>query len=325
MTTTGPTATQARITPESTVTPDDAITVQGLIKTYGDRRAVDGLSFSVRRGEIFALLGPNGAGKTTTVEILEGYRAPDGGQVRVLGLDPIREGSALKPRIGVMLQNGGIYPQVTAHEILDLFRHFYPDPADPEQLLDLVGLTDSGDVQYRQLSGGQQRRLALAAALIGRPALLFLDEPTTAMDPQARHMTWDILQDLRRQGLTIVLTTHFMEEAELLADRVAIIDHGRLLTLDSPAALTRGSADGVRFTGPAGLDVPALVAALPSATGGHEEGTGTYVIATSRPPDLLAEVTAWARDRGILLNDIRVGHESLEDVFLRLTGHALRE
>ncbi|HEX7103167.1 MAG TPA: ABC transporter ATP-binding protein, partial [Nitrolancea sp.] len=202
----------------------DAITVRSLVKSYGERRAVDELSFSVWRGEIFALLGPNGAGKTTTVEMLEGYRTPDAGEVRVLGLDPIRDGAELKQRIGVMLQSAGVYPTVTPLEILNLFHDFYRDAEDPRKLIELVGLEESANTRFRQLSGGQQRRLALASALIGKPELLFLDEPTTAMDPQARRMTWDILLSLRSRGLTILLTTHFMEEAERLADRVAIID-----------------------------------------------------------------------------------------------------
>ena len=302
----------------------DAITVRGLEKIYANKRAVDGLSFSVWRGEIFALLGPNGAGKTTTVEILEGYRTPDGGEVRVLGLDPIRDGGELKQRIGVMLQNAGIYPTVTPVEILNLLREFYRDSEETQEMIKLVGLEESANTRYRQLSGGQQRRLALAAALIGKPELLFLDEPTTAMDPQARHMTWEILQRLRDRGLTILLTTHFMEEAERLADRVAIIDHGRLLALEEPRILTATSAEEVQFTGPAGMDTSEIVG-LASARSIREERPGFYVMQTARPIDLLAEITSWGRDRGILLNDLRVGHESLEEVFLRLTGNELRE
>ncbi|HEX3722305.1 MAG TPA: ABC transporter ATP-binding protein [Nitrolancea sp.] len=308
----------------STNSTQDAIVVRGLIKSYASRRAVDELSFSVWRGEIFALLGPNGAGKTTTVEMLEGYRTPDSGEVRVLGLDPIRDGAELKQRIGVMLQSAGVYPTVTPLEILNLFREFYRDAEDPRELIQLVGLEESANTRFRQLSGGQQRRLALASALIGKPELLFLDEPTTAMDPQARHMTWDILQSLRDRGLTILLTTHFMEEAERLADRVAIIDHGRLLALEEPRVLTQTSAEEVQFTGPAGLDAMTL-SRLPAARGVREERPGFYVMQTARPIDLLAELTAWGRDAGVLLNDLRVGHESLEEVFLRLTGNELRE
>ncbi len=303
---------------------EDAITVRGLVKSYGAKRAVDSLSFSVWRGEIFALLGPNGAGKTTTVEILEGYRTADGGEVRVLGLDPIRDGGELKQRIGVMLQNAGIYPTVTPIEILNLLREFYRDAEETDTMIKLVGLEEAATTRYRQLSGGQQRRLALAAALIGKPELLFLDEPTTAMDPQARHMTWEILETLRDRGLTILLTTHFMEEAERLADRVAIIDHGRLLALEEPRILTATSAEEVQFTGPTGLDIDEI-RRLPAVRGIREERPGFYVMHTAKPMDLLAEITSWGRDRGILLNDLRVGHESLEEVFLRLTGNELRE
>lgn len=309
---------------EATSAERDAIIVRDLVKTYGARRAVDGLSFSVRRGEILAMLGPNGAGKTTTVEILEGYRTADSGHVEVLGLDPLRQDRLLKPRIGVMLQNAGIYPTVTPLELLNLFASFYPRAEEPRELLRLVGLEDSARVRYRQLSGGQQRRLALAAALIGRPELLFLDEPTTAMDPQARRLTWELLRSLRERGLTIVLTTHFMEEAERLADRVAILDHGRLIAFDAPQALVGSETEEVQFSAPPGLALGDL-AALPAAQGAREDRPGVYVIRTGRPIDLLAELTAWARDQGILLNDIRAGHESLEDVFLRLTGHELRE
>ncbi|CCF83493.1 ABC transporter ATP-binding protein [Nitrolancea hollandica] len=308
----------------TTTATNEAIAVRGLVKIYQGKRAVNDLSFTVQRGEIFALLGPNGAGKTTTVEILEGYRTPDQGEVRVLGLDPRKNDTELKQRIGVMLQNGGIYPTITPLELLTLFSNFYRNPEEPATLLKLVGLEESTGVRYKRLSGGQQRRLALAAALIGRPELLFLDEPTTGMDPQARRLTWEIIQSLRDQGLTVLLTTHFMEEAERLADRVAIIDHGKLLTLEQTQVLTRTNSEELQFTGPAGLDCLAL-AALPAAQQAREVQPGYYAIETTRPIDLLAEVTAWARTRGILLNDLRVGHETLEEVFLRLTGHELRE
>ncbi len=308
----------------NTVATSEAITVRGLVKSYQGKHAVDDLSFSVRSGEIFALLGPNGAGKTTTVEILEGYRTPDRGEVRVLGLDLRRDDSELKQRIGVMLQAGGIYPTATPLELLQLFSNFYRKAEQPTALLKLVGLEESANTRYKQLSGGQQRRLALAAALIGNPELLFLDEPTTGMDPQARRLTWEIIQSLRAQGLTVLLTTHFMEEAERLADRVAIIDHGRLLTLEETTTLTRTSSEELQFTGPPGLDCAALTA-LPAARNAHEVQPGFYVVQTTRPIDLLAEATAWARSQGVLLNDLRVGHESLEEVFLRLTGRELRE
>ncbi|GAC1455058.1 MAG: ABC transporter ATP-binding protein [Ktedonobacterales bacterium] len=303
----------------------DAICVEHLTKAYGARVAVRDLSFAVAPGQIFALLGPNGAGKTTTVEILEGYRVPDAGIARVLGLDPGRESGALKRQIGVMLQQDGLYPGLQAREVLDLYASFYDQPEDPGTLLELVGLRESARTRCRQLSGGQKRRLALAVALVGRPTLLFLDEPTTGMDPQARRTTWEIIRSLADRGTTVLLTTHFMDEAERLADQIAIIDNGQLVALDSPAALRRaGSGNAVRFTATPGLDLAAL-AALPSAGPAREERPGTYVVETQAAPALLAELTAWLRDAGAELTELRVGHASLEDVFLRLTGKEMRE
>jgi ABC-2 type transport system ATP-binding protein len=301
-----------------------AVTVSNLKKSYQGVNAVDDLSFDIREGEIFALLGPNGAGKTTTLEILEGYRQRDAGEVYVLGHDPQHQAEEIKPLIGVMLQNGGIYPTVTPFELLDLLSNFYPDARRPAELLDLVGLTDSRNTRFKQLSGGQQRRLALAAALIGHPRLLFLDEPTSAMDPQARRVTWEIIGDQRRQGATIILTTHFMEEAERLADRVAIIDHGKLLALEEPSALRRNGGSTVRFSASDDLNIAELEL-LPSASGVQRVQNGEYVIDTGDPIALLDELTTWARKHGILLDDLRAGHETLEDVFLRLTGHQIRE
>ncbi len=275
-------------------------------------------------GEVFALLGPNGAGKTTTVEILEGYRSPDAGTVRVLGLDPIRQGQQLKQRIGMMLQQDGLYPGLKAREVLNLYARFYQRPADVDALLERVGLQTAAKTRCRQLSGGQKRRLALAVALVGRPSLVFLDEPTAGMDPQARLATWEIVRDLRREGATVLLTTHLMDEAERLADRVAIINHGRLVALDTPAALMGGTAAGmVRFSAPAGLDCAAL-AALPSAQEAKEISPGAYIMKTAQTPALLAELTAWLRDQGLTLTELRVGHGSLEEIFLELTGTEVR-
>lgn len=301
-----------------------AVHISDLRKTYHRVNAVDGLSFQINQGEIFALLGPNGAGKTTTLEILEGYRPRDAGNVDVLGFDPQTDAERIKPLIGVMLQSGGIYPTVTPFELLDLLSNFYANARKPGELLDLVGLTESAGTRYRQLSGGQQRRLALAAAIVGNPKLLFLDEPTSAMDPQARRVTWDLIEDQRRQGTTIILTTHFMEEAERLADRVAIIDHGKLLALEEPSALRRNGGSTVRFNGPEDLAIDDL-GLLPAATAVRIAQPGQYVIDTDDPVALLDELTTWARQRGILLDELRAGHETLEDVFLRLTGHQIRE
>lgn len=300
-----------------------AVAVSGLVKSYGSRRAVDGITFEVARGESFALLGPNGAGKTTTLEILEGYKAADGGEVRVLGLDPRREGSALKPRIGVMLQETGLYRAITPAEALALFARYYADPVQPDALLDLVGLGDAARTRYRRLSGGQKQRLALALALIGRPELLFLDEPTAGMDPQARAATWDLIRQLKGAGVTVLLTTHYLDEAERLADRVAIIDHGQVVALDTPAALTRGDATRVHLRAAPGLDVRAL-AALPSALDAVETAPGAYLLQTHAAADLLVELATWLRDAHVLASEVRVGQESLEDVFLRLTGREPR-
>ncbi len=304
---------------------NEAIVVENFSKSYGSRQVVDRLSFTVRRGEIFALLGPNGAGKTTTVETLEGYRVPNGGSVRVLGLDPVRDAERLKPRIGVMLQQDGLYPALTAREVLYLFAGYYSSPQDPDALIERAGLSSAAKTRCRRLSGGQKRRLALAVALVGNPELVFLDEPTAGMDPQARLTTWEILRDLRSRGATLLLTTHLMDEAERLADRVAIVDHGRLIALDTPGNLTgTQNATVVRFVAPAGLEC-AQLAALPSAKSAEELRPGSYVLQTDAVPTLLAELTVWLRDRNVTLSELRVGHGSLEDLFLRLTGTEVRE
>ncbi len=301
-----------------------AIVVDTLSKSYGPNRVVDELAFTVNQGEVFALLGPNGAGKTTTIETLEGYRAPDSGTVRVLGLDPIRQGRELKPRVGVMLQQDGLYPDLSAREVLSLFAGYYEQPQNVADLLSRVGLADAAKTRYRRLSGGQKRRLALAVTLVGNPQLVFLDEPTTGMDPQARLATWEIIRELKHNGITILLTTHLMDEAERLADRVAIIDHGRLIALDTPAGLTGvQDANMVRFVAPPGLDC-AQLSRLPSARKAEEIRPGSYLVETESAPVLLAELTAWLRDQQITLTELRVGHGSLEDLFLRLTGTEVR-
>ena len=319
------TAQQANVqTQQDAAQKDEAIVVDNFSKSYDSRRVVDQLRFTVHSGEVFALLGPNGAGKTTTVETLEGYRIPDQGSVRVLGLDPVREAQTLKPQIGVMLQQDGLYPGLTAREVLHLFAGYYQHAQDVATLLERVGLTAAAKTRCRRLSGGQKRRLALAVALIGKPRLLFLDEPTAGMDPQARLATWEIIRELKQQGATVLLTTHLMDEAERLADRVAIIDHGRLIALDTPEQMTGvQNATVVRFVATAGLDCTKL-AALPSAKKAEEVRSGSYIIETESIPVLLAELTAWLRDNNITLSELRVGHGSLEELFLRLTGTEVR-
>ncbi|HUD16682.1 MAG TPA: ABC transporter ATP-binding protein, partial [Acidimicrobiales bacterium] len=214
-----------------------AISIAGMRKSYGNLVAVEGLDLEIASGELVAILGPNGAGKTTTVEILEGYRRPDQGRVSVLGLDPSRDGRQLRPLVGLMLQDGGIYPTLKVRESVVLFASFFLDPSDPGELLERVGLTERAGTRFRQLSGGEKQRLSLALALVGRPQVLFLDEPTAGMDPRARLLTWEIVEEAKRAGATVVLTTHSMEEAERLADRVAILNQGALIAFDSPARL----------------------------------------------------------------------------------------
>ncbi len=311
--------------PEPGIPADAAIVVENFTKSYGLNRVVDELQFTVQRGEIFALLGPNGAGKTTTIETLEGYRKPDNGRVRVLGLDPIRESQKLKPQIGVMLQQDGLYPGLTAREVLHLFAGYYRQPQNIDSLLERVGLNTTNKTRCRRLSGGQKRRLALAVALVGNPLLVFLDEPTSGMDPQARLATWEIIRELKHNGATILLTTHLMDEAERLADRIAIIDHGRLVALDTPSGLTGAqNSTVVRFIAPAGLDCTQL-SALQSARTAEEIRPGSYLIETDEAALLISELTAWLRDQHITLSELRVGHGSLEDLFLRLTGSEMRD
>jgi ABC-2 type transport system ATP-binding protein len=299
--------------------------VNGLVKRYGGAAAVDGLTLAAERAKVTSLLGPNGAGKTTTIEICEGYRRPDGGTVRVLGLDPVRDARALRPRVGVMLQSGGLPQAVPAGEYLRVMASFYARPLDPAALLDRLGLAGSVRVPCRRLSGGQQQRLSLAAALIGRPELVFLDEPTAGLDPQARHATWELIAELRAAGVSVVLTTHFMEEAERLADGVVIVDHGRLVAEGTPAELT-GTDGQLRFRAEPGLSTDSLLSALPDGTAVKESPAGHYVIEVQRrvDPQLLAAVTGWCADHGVLAKDLGVESRTLEDVFLELTGRELR-
>ena len=294
-----------------------AVEVTDLEKRYGDRVAVAGLNLTIDAGEIFGLLGPNGAGKTTTVEILEGYRNPDGGQVRVLGLDPVRDARALRPRVGVMLQEGGLYPGVRPLELLALFAAFYDNPDDPDRLLDLVGLRDVGATMVRRLSGGQAQRLSLALALVGRPELLFLDEPTAGMDPRARADTWELVQNLRDRGTTVVLTTHYMDEAEQLCDRIAILDRGLIVAEGTPTEVTGSVTEpSLRFTTARPIDPAALAAVIERSV----DAVGTeFVVGGAPSPEVIAALTTWLRDRNIQLTELRTGQASLEEVFLRLT------
>ncbi|HEV3450487.1 MAG TPA: ABC transporter ATP-binding protein [Acidimicrobiia bacterium] len=298
-----------------------AIEVAELEKRYGAVRAVDGVALTVERGEVFGLLGPNGAGKTTTVETLEGYRRPDRGHLRVLGLDPTRDGRRLRPQIGVMLQEGGLYPGLRPLEALQLFAAYYDHPADPEALLDRVGLSGVRRTLVRRLSGGQQQRLSLALALVGRPSLVFLDEPTAGMDPRARATTWELVRGLSDDGVTVLLTTHAMDEAEQLCHRVAIMNAGRLVACGTPAELTlNASSDETRFAAPAGLDRASLAEAVGLAVAlVLEERPGGYLLRADATPQLVADLAIWLRDRDVRLGELRTGRRTLEEVFLQLT------
>jgi ABC-2 type transport system ATP-binding protein len=302
-----------------------AVEIDDLVKRYRDATAVAGLSLRAERAQVTAILGPNGAGKTTTIETCEGYRKPDAGTVRVLGLDPIADARELRPKVGVMLQSGGVPNTVRAGEYLRVMARFYAHPLDPGLLLDKLGLVSCARTPYKQLSGGQQQRLALAAAIVGRPELVFLDEPTAGLDPQARHATWELIEGLRAAGTAVILATHYMEEAERLADRVAIVDHGRLVVSGTLAELT-GSAGQLRFRAQPGLDTDGLLAALPVGAAAKESPSGHYLVEGPDrvDPQLIAAVTAWCAEHGVLAAGLQIESRTLEDLFLELTGRELR-
>lgn len=302
-----------------------AVEISDLVVRYGDVTAVDGLSLTVAAGTVTSVLGPNGAGKTSTVETCEGFRRATSGTVRVLGLDPVRDAAALRPRVGVMLQAGGAWSGVRAHEMLRHVASLHAHPLDVDALVERLGLGSCGRTTYRRLSGGQQQRLGLAMAVVGRPELVFLDEPTAGLDPQARRATWDLVDELRASGVTVVLTTHFMDEAETLSDVVHIVDAGRVIASGSPADLVRSGAENtVRFSARPGLDVDALMTALPVDTKVREVAAGQYVVVGAVDPALLATLTAWFAGQGVLAESVLVEKQTLEDRFLDLTGRALR-
>ena len=294
-----------------------AIHVRGLRKLYGEKVAVDGIDLTVSRGEVFALLGPNGAGKTTAVEILEGHRQRTSGEVSVLGFDPGAKEIPFKMRIGIVLQETGVNPYLSVEETIDLFRGYYPHPRPVDEVIELVGLQEQRGVRVKKLSGGQQRRLDVAIGLAGDPDLLFLDEPTTGFDPAARRGAWDMVRGLQALGKTIFLTTHYMEEAAHLADRVAIIARGRIVAEDTPAGLTRMNPNTVvRFRA---TDATAeLIAGIEGAA--VEAGYAT--IETRSPTAVLASLTASATDRGLELPELTVTRQTLEDAYLELVGEA---
>jgi ABC-2 type transport system ATP-binding protein len=299
-----------------------AVECLDLVVRYGARRAVDGLSLSARRGQVLALLGPNGAGKTSTVETFEGYRRATGGTVRVLGLDPVSDHRRLVARMGVMLQRGGVYPVMGARRVLRLFADYYDDPEDPEALLDTVGLRAVARTPWRRLSGGEQQRLSLALAVVGRPEVVFLDEPTAGVDPEGRIAVRRLITGLRDRGACVVLTTHELTEAERIADDVVIMAAGRAVARGTVAELAAaGGEGGIRFEAPAALDLAALGAALGADAGTvTEDRPGEYRIAGEATPARLAALATWMEDRGLPLTELRAGRRSLEEVYLRVTG-----
>jgi ABC-2 type transport system ATP-binding protein len=302
-----------------------AISVRDLRKRYGDVQAVDGVSFDVRRGEVFGMLGPNGAGKTTTVEIMEGLRAPDAGEVKVLGLDATRETAQLRERIGVQLQTAALYPNLTVTETIELFRSFFRRARPTGELIDALDLGERRNARTKVLSGGQRQRLSVALALVNDPEVLFLDEPTTGMDPQARRSLWDLVRGLAEGGTTILLTTHYMEEAEVLCDRVAIMDHGRVLELGGVEELVqrRFHELSVRFD-----DLPELSDAVLSELPGVARvmrDDGVAALYTRDVAGTIGGLLGATADRGTEPGNLTVRRATLEDVFLDLTGKALRD
>ncbi len=302
---------------------DPVIRVSGIRKTYGPVVAVDDVSFEVRRGEIFGLVGPNGAGKTTTMECVEGLRAPDRGTISVLGLDPFRAGTSLKVKIGVQLQEAQLQKRLKVGEAVRFWASIYPSTVDPDALLEQLGLRDKRNAWFMTLSGGQKQRLFIALALINDPEVVFLDELTTGLDPQARRAIWDLVRGIRDRGKTVVLTTHLMEEAERLCDRVAIIEHGRVIDVDTPRGLVaRHCPERMVVVATADAAARERFLALPGVEAVDADGTSMTI--RGRNPNLVTDVIGCVSRHGIAVTDFHTTVPSLEDVFLRLTGHSIR-
>jgi ABC-2 type transport system ATP-binding protein len=302
-----------------------AIEVEHLVKHYPGVKAVDDVSFSVAAGEVFALLGPNGAGKTTTTEIIEGLRRPDSGAVRVLGLDAVRQSDAIKQRVGIQLQTTALYQKLTVREIIALFGSFFARALPPDDVIAMVSLQEKAETRSKQLSGGQRQRLAVAIALVNDPEIIFLDEPTTGLDPQARRRMWEAIEGLRGRGRTVFLTTHYMEEAERLCDRVAIMEHGKIIALGSPRELIREhfKYTAIEFATPAAIDQEAL-RGLPLVASVEAEN-GKTTLYSSGVPQTIEALTRLATTHGDGLSGLTVRQATLEDVFLQLTGRRIRE
>jgi ABC-2 type transport system ATP-binding protein len=305
---------------------ENILEIKDLTKRYGDLVAVNKISFSIEKGEIFGLLGPNGAGKTTTVEMIEGLRKPDSGQIKICGIDALAEPEKIKGLIGAQLQSTTIYDQVSIKEVVDLFGSYYDNSVPTQELLELVSLTEKKDAYYRTLSGGQKQRVAMALALVNDPAVLFLDEPTTGLDPQARRNVWGIITDLRDRGKTIILTTHYMEEAEKLCKRVGIIDQGNIIALDKPAALiaVTGLDSTIEFSSDDIRAEDVFKDIFDSGTS-FERDDNRYIISSKDSSGILKKLTQAADGNNIEIENISVRKATLEDVFLKLTGKKLRE
>ena len=305
---------------------DHALVVDNVVKRFGGTTAVDGLSFTAQRGQLLALLGPNGAGKTTTIEMCEGFTTPTSGTIRVLGMDPVANPQAVRNRIGIMLQGGGAYASVSVREMLELAAGYNANPHDPQWLMQLLGLEGIANTSYRRLSGGQQQRLSLALAMIGRPELIFLDEPTAGMDAQSRIAVWDIIAAMKRDGVSVVLTTHLMDEAEQLADDVVIIDHGKVVAQGSPSELTNHDEFPVLSVETADvLDTRPLNDALaPAGLSVEEVRPRSYRVRGTGSPEVVEKLAREAARQDVLIRELSVSHRNLEDVFLDLTGRELR-
>jgi ABC-2 type transport system ATP-binding protein len=303
-----------------------AIEVHQLVKTYGEVRAVDGISFAVDEGEVFGLLGPNGAGKTTTVEILEGYRRPDQGEVTVLGLNPFRDGRELRERVGILLQSTSLYPDLSVAELVGLFSGYYRNTLEPDALLSAMGLDEKRSAHYGELSGGQRQRLALILAFLNEPQLLFLDEPTAGLDPQSRQAVWEWMTQARENSRTVFLTTHYIEEAEELCDRVAIVDHGKIIALDTPRRLMAELDHGqkIGFLADVPLDL-AKLSSIPGVWAATNGRTGEYTLHAEDAQLALKKLLEMASEEGFYPRDLRVVGATLEDVFISLTGRRIRE